>query len=98
MNGSSERSGDKPGNHAEPVTIFDIHKHANKVRLRRLPAIMARALQLVWDVARGEFLIVTALQAVGGLGLVLPILAGRNLLSALQALEAWPCQCCCARS
>ncbi|MGH8929177.1 MAG: ABC transporter ATP-binding protein [Egibacteraceae bacterium] len=67
------------------VTIYDVHNSDDHVRLRQLPTIMAQALRLVWDAARGEFLLVTALQAIGGLGLVLPILAGRNLLSALDS-------------
>ncbi len=47
-----------------------------------------QAVRLVWAAARGEFVLVTALQTVSGLGLVLPILAGRDLLSAIVSPDS----------
>jgi hypothetical protein len=71
------------GNNAERVTIYDVHNDGEHVRLRRFPAVVTRALRLVWAGARRELILVTAFQTIGGVGLILPILASRNLLSAL---------------
>jgi ATP-binding cassette subfamily B protein len=50
------------------------------ITLRRTPALLGRALRLAWAAAPGELLLAVVLQGVGGLGLVLPIVAGRDLL------------------
>ncbi|NBE96316.1 ABC transporter ATP-binding protein [Nonomuraea sp. KC401] len=59
-----------------------------QVEMRRLPGLLGGALKLTLAAARREFLLITALQAVGGLGLVLPILGGRDLLDKLLVAEA----------
>ncbi|MGI5414803.1 ABC transporter ATP-binding protein [Actinomadura luteofluorescens] len=48
--------------------------------LRRLPGLVLGAVRLAVSAAPREFALVTALQAAGGLGLVLPVLGGRRLL------------------
>ncbi|MGH8904588.1 MAG: ABC transporter ATP-binding protein [Egibacteraceae bacterium] len=69
----------------KPVTAYDLHGLTEPIRLRRLPGVAAQAVRLVWAAARGELLLVTALEAVSGLGLAIPILLGRDLLAAATA-------------
>ncbi|GAA3709377.1 ABC transporter ATP-binding protein [Nonomuraea antimicrobica] len=59
-----------------------------QIEMRRLPGLLGGALKLTFAAARREFLLITALQAVGGLGLLLPILGGRDLLDRLLVAEA----------
>jgi ATP-binding cassette subfamily B protein len=71
---------DPPG--SGPVTAAELTEPP-QVELRRLPALTAGALRLAWTAAPRELLLVTVLQALGGLGLALPILGGRELLDGL---------------
>jgi ATP-binding cassette subfamily B protein len=71
-----------------PVTVYDLYgPSAERVDVRRLPELAASSLRLLWAAARGEFLLVAVLQLIGGLGLVAPILAGRDLLAAVLAAD-----------
>lgn len=54
-----------------------------QVRLRRLPLLVFHTLGLVRRAAPRELLVIGSLQAVGGLGLIAPILLGRSLLTDL---------------
>jgi len=56
-----------------------------RLPLRRLPALLAGSLRLAARAAPREFALVAALQLVAGLGLVVPILAGRDLLATVIA-------------
>ena len=71
-------------NESDPgaITITELTEPP-QIKLRRLPALLAGALRLTWNAARREFLLVIGLQALGGLGLVVPLLAGRDLLAAI---------------
>jgi ATP-binding cassette subfamily B protein len=62
-----------------PLTITELAEPP-PVHLRRLPALVAAAVRMAWAAAPRELVLVFSLQAVGGLGLVAPILAGRELL------------------
>jgi ATP-binding cassette subfamily B protein len=83
MSGTDGGKSDQPDNERsnKPVTIYDLRSSQTDIPLRRLPSLIAQALRLVWAAAPGEFLLVTGLQAASGLGLVVPILAGRDLLA-----------------
>lgn len=70
-----------------PVTAAEFTEPP-QIEMRRLPGLLIGALKLTLAAARREFLLITALQAVGGLGLVLPILGGRDLLDRLLAADA----------
>ncbi|MGH8886900.1 MAG: ABC transporter ATP-binding protein [Egibacteraceae bacterium] len=83
--GQPESAQSDGGPERKPVTIYDLHSPEAQVPLRRLPEMTAQAVRLVWAAAPGELLIVTGLQAVSGLGLVVPILAGRDLLATVAA-------------
>jgi ATP-binding cassette, subfamily B, bacterial len=61
-----------------------------RLELRRLPLLVAGALRLAWAAAPRELAVQAGLLAVAGLGLVVPILAGRDLLAALAAGAAPP--------
>jgi ATP-binding cassette subfamily B protein len=63
-----------------PLTITELAEPP-PVHLRRLPALVAGAVRMAWAAAPRELLLMFGLQAVGGLGLIAPILAGRNLLA-----------------
>jgi ATP-binding cassette subfamily B protein len=71
---------DDPG----PLTLSDLTEPPQPT-LRRLPALVAAAVRMAWAAAPRELLLMFGLQAVGGLGLVLPILAGRELLTRVLA-------------
>jgi ATP-binding cassette subfamily B protein len=70
-----------------PVTIYDIQgdEHA-KVRVRALPRLVMQAVRIAWAAGRGEFIVSTLLQLVGGAGIALLLLIGQQGLDAL--LEA----------
>jgi len=63
-----------------PITITELAEPP-PVDLRRLPALVAAAVRMAWAAAPRELLLVFGLQAIGGLGLIAPILAGRDLLN-----------------
>ncbi|WP_018653831.1 ABC transporter ATP-binding protein [Actinomadura flavalba] len=70
-----------------PLTAAELTQPP-KIELRRLPALVAAAVRLVLAAAPREFLLVTALQAVAGLGLVLPLVGGHELLTRVLAGDA----------
>ncbi|MGI5163075.1 ABC transporter ATP-binding protein [Spirillospora sp. CA-253888] len=82
MNAHSDDRGD--GAPPPPVTATGLTEPP-RVQARRLPALLAGAVRLAAAAAPREFSFVTVLQAVGGLGLVLPILGGRELLDRILA-------------
>lgn len=53
-----------------------------------LPGLLAGAVRLVWQAARGQLLLSIALQVVGSAGLAVQVLAGKELLSKLLADNA----------
>jgi ATP-binding cassette subfamily B protein len=71
-------------NESDPgtITITELTEPP-QIKLRRLPSLLAGALRLTWTAARRELLLVIGLQALGGLGLAIPLLAGRDLLAAI---------------
>jgi ATP-binding cassette, subfamily B, bacterial len=70
-----------------PVTIYDIQGDENaKVRVRALPRLVTQAVRIAWAAGRGEFIVSTLLQLVGGAGIALLLLIGQQGLDAL--LEA----------
>ncbi|MFE9107089.1 ABC transporter ATP-binding protein [Actinomadura geliboluensis] len=66
-----------------PVTAAE-WSQPPQVGLRRLPRLVWGAVRLAASAAPREYALITGLQAVAGLGLVLPLLGGRHLLD--QAL------------
>jgi ATP-binding cassette subfamily B protein len=67
-----------------PLTLVELAEPP-PVRLRRLPGLVAAAVRMAWTAARRELLLMVGLQAVAGLGLIVPILAGRDLLARVVA-------------
>jgi hypothetical protein len=69
------------------VTIYDLQGDANaKVRVRALPRLVLQALRIAWAAGRGEFIVSTLLQLVGGGGIAVLLVLGQQGLDAL--LEA----------
>jgi ATP-binding cassette, subfamily B, bacterial len=54
-----------------------------KVDVRRLPRLVRRGLEVVWNAGRREFIISTSLQAISGFGLAAQLLIGQRALEAL---------------
>ena len=67
-----------------PTTIYDLMPaQRGSTDLRRLPEISRQALAIMWRAARGEFVLMTALQVVSGFGIVAQLVVGREALAAL---------------
>ncbi len=65
------------------ATIYDLQPDPEaKVNVRRLPRLARRAVRIVWEAARRDFLLSTGMQAVGGLGLTVQLLLGQRALQA----------------
>jgi ATP-binding cassette subfamily B protein len=66
------------------ATIYDLQPDpAARVNVRRLPRLARRALTIVWAAARHDFLLSTAMQLVGGLGVAVQLLLGQRALQTL---------------
>jgi ATP-binding cassette subfamily B protein len=66
------------------ATIYDLQPDPKaKVNLRRLPRLARRAVRIIWEAARRDFLLSTGMQAIGGLGLTVQLLLGQRALQAL---------------
>src|SRR5688500_18060885 len=72
------------GHDHEPLTLMELGEPP-RPELRRLPALVGASVRMAWAAAPRELLLVFGLQAAGGLGLVLPIRAGRDLLTRVAA-------------
>ncbi len=69
-----------------PVTLDEILRPSQSHRdLRRLPALLRRAFELVWRAARWQLVVSGALQIAGGLSLAAQLLVVRRLLDRLLA-------------
>lgn len=69
--------------HARRLNVDDVLRPTADRRLRRLPRLVTRAVQLAWRAAPRQLLIATGLQLAAGLGLAAQLLVGRQLLSEL---------------
>lgn len=56
-----------------------------RISARRLPSLMIRAVQLVWDAARPEFLQCIGLQVAAGVGVAVQLLLGRSVIAVVVA-------------
>jgi len=66
------------------ATIYDLQPDLEaRVDVRRLPRLARRAVCIVWEAARRNFLLSTGMQAIGGLGLTVQLLLGQRALQAL---------------
>ena len=71
---------------APTASIYDILRPAEKDRsLRRLPVLFLRGFHLVWESAPRAVVVTAVLQLLGALALILQLLSGRRLLSAVLA-------------
>ena len=69
---------------APAATIYDLQPDPEaRVNVRRLPRLARRALTIVWSAARHDFLLSTAMQLVGGLGVAVQLLLGQRALQTL---------------
>lgn len=74
------------GTRNRPVTIDEILRPSESRRdLRRLPALVRRAFELVWHAARRQLITSGALQVAGGLSLAAQLLVVKRLLDRLLA-------------
>lgn len=90
--GRSDQDNAETGAHStSPQTTFSIYdalrSPSDKRSLRRLPALVVRSLRLVWQAARRELLLATALQLVAGVGVALQLLVGREVLGSILAAD-----------
>src|SRR6266516_1206429 len=68
----------------QAATLYDLQPDPEaKVDVRRLPRLAREAVAIVWQAARGDFLVSTVLQAVGGVGVAVQLLLGQRALQAL---------------
>src|SRR6266496_4103019 len=66
------------------ATIYDLQPDLEaRVNVRRLPRLARRAVRIVWEAARRDFLLSTGMQGIGGLGLTVQLLLGQRALQAL---------------
>lgn len=70
------------------VDVTEVLRPAGDRPLRRLPRVLSASLRLVWQVARREFAVSAALQAVAGAGIAVQLLAARQVLAHLIAEDA----------
>jgi ATP-binding cassette, subfamily B, bacterial len=77
---AASRSGD-----AEPApTLYDFQPGLEtRVDIRRLPRLVAGGLRIVWTAGRGDLVVSTSLQALGGVGIAALLILGRGALGAL---------------
>lgn len=69
--------------------VSDLKKPADRLsHWRKIPALTAEAVRLVWRAGRRSFAFVLALQAAAAAGLALQLLVGRAVLQRLMALDA----------
>jgi ATP-binding cassette, subfamily B, bacterial len=69
---------------AAAPTIFDCQVDPEaKVDFRRLPALARDGLRILWEAGRREFVVSTALQAIGGAGIAVQLILGQRALDAL---------------
>jgi ABC-type multidrug transport system fused ATPase/permease subunit len=69
-----------------PATIIDQQLDpAARVKVRRLPRLTAQGIRLLWTASRQDFILSTALQAVGGIAVAAQLLVGQRALRALFA-------------
>ncbi len=68
----------------QAATLYDLQPDPEaKVDVRRLPRLAREAVAIVWQAARGDFLVSTVLQAAGGVGVAVQLLLGQRALQAL---------------
>ena len=65
------------------VVVMGVAEPASSVGLRHLPRLCRLALSIAWTAGRGDLILSTALQVVGGLGLAGLLLIGRSALEKL---------------
>ena len=64
------------------ATIYDLQPDPKaKVNVRRLPRLAHRAVRILWEAARPDFLLSTGMQVIGGLGLTVQLLLGQRARS-----------------
>jgi ATP-binding cassette, subfamily B, bacterial len=71
------------------VTLDDFRPSGER-DLRRFPALVAQAFRLVWQAARGPFLLAGALQIAAGVSVAVQLLIMRSLLDQLVVTEGVP--------
>jgi ATP-binding cassette subfamily B protein len=69
---------------ATAPTLFDLQPDPEKkVEVRRVPSLVREGIRMLLDAGRRDFLLSTALQLVGGLGIVAQLVIGQQALQAL---------------
>jgi ABC-type multidrug transport system fused ATPase/permease subunit len=69
---------------ATAPTLFDLQPDPEKkVEVRRVPSLVREGIRMLLDAGRRDFLLSTALQLVGGVGIVAQLVIGQQALQAL---------------
>lgn len=68
---------------SKPFNYLEFRTERARRSLRTLPSLVAQCFKLVWSAGRREFIAATSLQLVGGVGVALQLLLGRELLGRL---------------
>src|SRR5687768_14573180 len=71
-------------------TYLELRQRRAGRSIRRLPQVFGKALKLVWDAGRVQFVTAAALQFVGAVGLAVQLLAGKRILERLAPDGARP--------
>lgn len=67
-------------------TLFDLQPDPDKkIQVGRVPSLVREGIRMLLDAGRGDFLLSTALQLVGGVGIVAQLVIGQQALQALLA-------------
>jgi hypothetical protein len=67
-------------------TLFDLQPDPDKkIQVGRVPSLVREGIRMLLDASRGDFLLSTALQLVGGVGIVAQLVIGQQALQALLA-------------
>lgn len=69
-------------------TVYDLYSPLEQKRsIRELPRLLTSAMTIIWRAGRTEFLVSSALQLLTALGLIVLVLAGRDLLAGVLSAD-----------
>lgn len=80
---SDDLFGEPAGDVEPPTAIYEGPDPDSKVNVRRLPGLCAQGFRIVMAAGRPDFIVLIALQTLGGLGLAVQLVLGQRALSAL---------------
>ena len=75
------------GKQAGP-TIFEMNNRGEHRPIRELPRLITAGVTITWRASRRELIIMTALEALSGVGVAAEVIVGRRVLEAILALSS----------